>query len=178
MTLNDVPTYIYIFKWNINYFLFISITPSPFDGVFKWHSCMCTCSVTQSCPILCNPMDCNPPGSSVHGIFQARTLEWVAISYSRGDSQLRGQTCVSCASYIDRQILYTLSHLGSTSNDICDTKAAKWTLSSHRYKIGNCLYTFILVYKKHMLAWFAAFRIVLYEWYLDKSPFSCIFFNY
>ena len=53
---------------------------------------------------------------------------------------------------------------------------AKWTLSSHRYKIGNCLYTFILVYKKHMLAWFAAFSIVLYEWYLDKSPFSYIFF--
>ena len=69
-----------------------------------------------------------------------------------------------------------LSHLGSTSNDVCDTKAAKWTLSSHRYKIGNCLYTFILVYKKHMLAWFAAFSIVLYEWYLDKSPFSYIFF--
>ena len=36
----------------------------------------------QSCPTLCNPMDCSPPGSSVHGTFQARTLEWVAISYS------------------------------------------------------------------------------------------------
>ena len=39
-------------------------------------------SVTQSWLILCNPMDCNPPGSSVHGIFQARILEWVAISFS------------------------------------------------------------------------------------------------
>ena len=38
--------------------------------------------VTQSCPTLCDPMDCNPPGSSVHGIFQARVLEWVAISFS------------------------------------------------------------------------------------------------
>ena len=38
--------------------------------------------VTQSCPTLCNPMDCSPPGSSVHGIFQARVLEWVAISFS------------------------------------------------------------------------------------------------
>ena len=38
--------------------------------------------VTQSCPILCNPMDCSLPGSSVHGIFQARILEWVAISFS------------------------------------------------------------------------------------------------
>ena len=39
--------------------------------------------VTQSCPTLCNPMDCSPPGSSVHGILQARTLEWVAISSSK-----------------------------------------------------------------------------------------------
>ena len=36
----------------------------------------------QSCPTLCDPMDCSPPGSSVHGILQARTLEWVAISFS------------------------------------------------------------------------------------------------
>ena len=39
--------------------------------------------VAQSCPTLCNPMDCSPPGSSVHGILQARILEWVAISFSR-----------------------------------------------------------------------------------------------
>jgi len=38
--------------------------------------------VTQSCQILCNPMDCSPPGSSIHGIFQARVLEWVAIAFS------------------------------------------------------------------------------------------------
>ena len=38
--------------------------------------------VIQSCPTLCDPMDCNPPGSSVHGILQARILEWVAISFS------------------------------------------------------------------------------------------------
>ena len=41
-------------------------------------------TVTQSCPTLCDPMDCRPPGSSVQGIFQARILEWVAISYFRG----------------------------------------------------------------------------------------------
>ena len=39
--------------------------------------------VAQSCPTLCNPMDCSPPGSSIHGILQARILEWVAISFSR-----------------------------------------------------------------------------------------------
>ena len=48
------------------------------------------------CPTLCDPMDCSPPGSSVHGILQARILEWVAISFSRGSSQPRDRTWVSC----------------------------------------------------------------------------------
>ena len=45
--------------------------------------------VTQSCPTLCDPMDCSFPGSSFHGIFQARVLECVAISFFRGSSRLR-----------------------------------------------------------------------------------------
>ena len=49
-------------------------------------SCLLCCLVAQSCPILCNLMDCSPPGSSVHWISQARILEWVAISSSRGSS--------------------------------------------------------------------------------------------
>ena len=52
--------------------------------------------VTQSCPTLCDPMDCNLPGSSVHGILQARTLEWVAIPFSRGSFQPKDWTQVSC----------------------------------------------------------------------------------
>ena len=52
--------------------------------------------ISQSCPTLCDPMDCNPPGSSVHGISQAIILEWIAISFSRGSSQPRDQTQVSC----------------------------------------------------------------------------------
>ena len=44
----------------------------------------CVCSVTQLCPTLCYPMGCRPPGSSVHGVLQARILEWRAISFSRG----------------------------------------------------------------------------------------------
>ena len=51
--------------------------------------------VTQSCPTFCDPMDCSLPGSSVHGIFQERVLEWVAISFSRGSSQPRDGTRVS-----------------------------------------------------------------------------------
>ena len=44
------------------------------------------CSIAKSCLTLCNPIDCNPPGSSVHGILQARILEWVATPSSRGSS--------------------------------------------------------------------------------------------
>ena len=51
--------------------------------------------VAQSCLTLCDPMDCSLPGSSVHGILQARILEWVAISFSRGSSRPRDQTQVS-----------------------------------------------------------------------------------
>ena len=50
----------------------------------------------QSCLTLGNPMDCSLPGSSVHGIHQARILEWVAISHPKGSSQLRDRTHVSC----------------------------------------------------------------------------------
>ena len=50
--------------------------------------------VAQSCPTLCNPVDGSLPGSSVHGILQARVLEWVAISFSRGSSRPRDQTWV------------------------------------------------------------------------------------
>ena len=51
--------------------------------------------VTHLCLTLCDPMDCSLPGSSVHGIFQARILEWIAICFSRGSSQPRDQTLVS-----------------------------------------------------------------------------------
>ena len=59
--------------------------------------CMCVCVlVAQACPTLCNPTDCNPPDSSVHGILQARILEWIAIPFSGVSSQPRDWTRVSC----------------------------------------------------------------------------------
>ena len=67
----------------------------------------------QSCLILWDPLDCSPPGSPVHGISQARILEWVAIPFSRGSSPPRDQTHLSCIFCTGRQILYTLSHQGS-----------------------------------------------------------------
>ena len=50
--------------------------------------CVCVCEVAQSCPTLCNPMDCSLPGSSVHGISQARVLEWDAIAFSWTKTQI------------------------------------------------------------------------------------------
>ena len=71
--------------------LLISWLQSPFAVILsEWVR-----EVTQSCPTLCDPMDCSPPGSLVHGIFQAWILEWVAISFSRGSSQPRDRTQVS-----------------------------------------------------------------------------------
>ena len=67
----------------------------------------------QSCPTLCNSMDCSPPGSSVHGILQAGILEWVAMPSSKGSSQPRDWTRISYISCIGRQVLYHWHHLGS-----------------------------------------------------------------
>ena len=64
-------------------------------------------------PTLCEPVDCSPPGSSVHGIFQARVLEWVAMLSSRVVSQPRDQTHISYVSCIGRQVLYLQRHQGS-----------------------------------------------------------------
>ena len=66
------------------------------------YSCsfVCVCSVIQSCPTLCNLMDCSSPGFSVHRISQARILEWVAMPSSRWHLRPRNWTCVSCVSCI------------------------------------------------------------------------------
>ena len=65
------------------------------------HVSMCVCTQTlsmcaQLCPTLCDYVDCSPPGSSVHGILQAKVLEWEAVSFSRVSSQLRDGIQVSC----------------------------------------------------------------------------------
>ena len=72
---------------------------------FLNYVCVCVCAHTfaQSCPTLCNPMDCSPPVSSVHEILQVRILKWIAICFSRGPSWPRDRTHVSC---IGRWILY------------------------------------------------------------------------
>ena len=75
----------------LNYWL---IRSSQLKYTLIWTSVLCL--VTHWGPTLCDPMDCSLPGSSVHGILQARTLEWVAIPFSRGCSWPRDQTQISC----------------------------------------------------------------------------------
>ena len=58
--------------------------------------CGFCCLVAKSCPILCDPVDCSPSGSSIHRISQARILEWVASSFSRGPSRPRDRIHASC----------------------------------------------------------------------------------
>ena len=83
----------------------------------------CESEVSQSCPTLCNPMDCTLPGSSVRGIFQAIVLEWIAISFSRGSSQTRDWTLVS---------------------HIVDRRFTVWATREylHNELLSNCFYNF------------------------------------
>ena len=66
---------------------------NPLSCERKWKS---ESEVDQLCLTLCDPVDCSPPGSFIHGILHARILEWVAISFSRGSSQPRDWAQVSC----------------------------------------------------------------------------------
>ena len=89
--LNKASTYL-----NVSYYPKSRITMILVLKELWWFYCTESESeVSQLCPALCDPMDCSLPGFSVHGIFQARILEWVAISFSRGSSWPRDWTQVS-----------------------------------------------------------------------------------
>ena len=96
-----------------------------FCGCLHW-----CCMRVQSCPTLCDPMDCRPPGSSVHEIFQTRILEWVAISSFRVSSQLRDQTFISCISCLSRQILYHCTSLKNPCSVLVQVFCFQSTLHS------------------------------------------------
>ena len=104
--------YIWLITWNCNWLS--AITLYEYSKTHKWamnhlfHGAMYMkwsevkwSEVAQLCLTLCDPMDCSLPGSSVYGIFQARILEWVAISFSRRSSPPRDWTQVSCI--VDRR---------------------------------------------------------------------------
>ena len=99
----------WIFKISYDRFLWLLFVPrmsQPYSCpcfIRQLTQMLCTSVQWPSRVWLCDPMNWRVPGSSVPGIFQARIWGWVAISFSRGSSQPRGWTCVSC---IDRRILY------------------------------------------------------------------------
>ena len=75
----------------------------------NWEGLYVCAKPLQSCQALCDPMDCSPPGSSVHGILHARILEWIAFPYARGSSQSRDWTQVSRIPCTGRRVLYCLN---------------------------------------------------------------------
>ena len=76
-------------------------------SVFQlWVHVVCVCLVTHLCQLFCDPMDCSLPGSSVHGIFQARILEWVAISLLKGIFLTQGPNPHLLSLLHCRRILY------------------------------------------------------------------------
>ena len=101
----------------------------------------------QSCPTLCDPMDCSPPGSSVCGIFQVRVLKWAAMPFPRGSSWPRAWTCGSFSSYISKWILLLLRHWGSSL--LCETYS--YTLFDLRFGESLCFYLRKIIQVKIML---------------------------
>ena len=91
----------------------------------RWEWCL----VAQSCLTLCDPMDCSPPGSSIHGISQARILEWVTISFSMGSSWPWDRTCVSSLLHWQVDSL-TLSHQGSPKMRIHENRSQSYEFES------------------------------------------------
>ena len=85
-----------------------------------------------SCVWLCNPTDCSLPGTSVHGIFQARILEWVATFFSRGSSQFKDQTSVFC---IGMWILYHWATRGAPKWKNTLTKSMGCSKNSSKKKV-------------------------------------------
>ena len=100
-------------------------------------------SVTQSCPTLCDPMDCSPPGSSIPGIFQARVLEWVAIAFSERimkalDLQL-SQTEAVVYTYNGILLSHKKTTIWASPNEADEPKAC-YTVKSVRKRKTNIIH--------------------------------------
>ena len=128
----------------------------------------------QSCPTLCDPIDCNPPGSSVHGILQARILEWVAISYSRGSSRPRDRTQISYVSCIGSQVLYHYCYLASpflsmlTILVISSDLISLLYMPSHSFKTCKFYVSILHLYLKFWTCAIEAYCICSFR-FLDSS---------
>ena len=119
--------------------MFVQLARGQSEDLQLLYLCVCVCVCVcvhaqalslQSCPTVFDSLDCSPPGSSVHGISQARMLEWVAMPPSRGSSQPRDRTLDSFVTCISRQVLYHQHHLRS-SNFCVQTLNVKLRIVSH-----------------------------------------------
>ena len=112
MKLEKQILYDITYMWNLKYDTNELIYITEIDSQTREQTYESESEVAQSCPTLCNPVDCSLPGSTVPGILQARILEWVSISFSRGIFPAHGSNpgLPHC-----RWILYQLSYRGSPS---------------------------------------------------------------
>ena len=94
-------TVLRIFSWTYGTFVYLF-----------WRNVCIYAKLLQSCPTLCSPIHCSPPGSSIYGILQARIMQWIAMPSSRGSSPPRDWTCGSYISCICGQVLYPLTPSG------------------------------------------------------------------
>ena len=109
--------------------------------------CECVCVfVAQLCLTLCDPMECFLPGSSVHGIIQARILEWVAIPLSRGSSRPRDWTQVYCIA----GGFFSLSHQGSPLLCMCVCVCVCVMCVCMYVCMYVCVYIYIYMYTSHL----------------------------
>ena len=125
--------------------------PKAFSDKGYKYSLKIKVSVTQSCLTLCDPKDCSPPGSSVHGIVQARILEWFAIPFSRGSSWPRDQTWVfyNAGRFLTTEpsLVAIILPIGNFSESWGDFQNAVWIgphslLENVQYFFSNILYWF------------------------------------
>ena len=118
--------------------------------LWAWYQQVCVPKLLQLCLTLCDPMDCSPPGSSVHGILRARILEWVVIPFSKGSSQPRESSwprnptlSISC---IGRWVLYQWCHLGKPQVSFGFNALEK---ERTRWGLFLCTFTFRMEMSEH-----------------------------
>ena len=143
----------------------------------------CVCVRAQSCQTLCDPMDCSPPGSSVHGIFQAGILERVATSFSRESSQPRNRTHVSFVSCTNIRILYrctTWEPAGFPGHPAVKTPRSHWKV--HKFDPWSenqdptcCMVWQKLINKNKKINVAGKVKVAVDFWYHATSDARCCY---
>ena len=134
--LQEKKVYVYVFEKNIYIYTHTHI---------HIHIVIAVVQLLSHAWLFRNRMDCSPPGSSIYGVFQARILEWVAISFSRGSSQTRDQAHVSCiGSWIlyhwpTREAhIYIYTHMYGLFSFMRLLKSEMWSWSFKNYNVWYC----------------------------------------